>query len=193
MSKQQILTISTLLSLDGKPIGDGKPFTKHIPVDSAFATTVTVSLNAPGCKKCFRVEAGLKTLLKFLLLKPDFTPPDPQPKPDPTQAAKPDPAAKPTIDQVLKDGGLQFYTSDPIAGTEPIDLTGTQLYTDDQLDLLFGVDPKTGDEQKELEKITFINHTGYSIDITIIQGRDFAPCDEDDAECPYPTGAAKKS
>jgi hypothetical protein len=135
------------------------------------------------------VEAGLRDLLKFFLLWP--VPYEAPPGAGgggaagaavPAQAA---PKEKVKPEDILKKG-FKFYTSDAWGQTDPIDLTDTQVYTDNQLDLLFK------GKQKEIEKITFINHTGYCVDVTIIQGRDLTPCDEDDAApCPPQSSAAK--
>ena len=163
------LTIETNLKIDDKPIID-KPLSRDILVDTAFPTTVTVPKDAPGCKKCFRVEAGLRELLKFFLLKPVPTVPQ----------------GDPTKPQDILKKGFKFYTSDACGKTDEIDLTDTQVYTDSQLDLLFGK------KQLEIEKITFLNPTRHDVDVTIIQGRDLTPCDEDDASTCPPEGASAK-
>ncbi|HEX3151331.1 MAG TPA: hypothetical protein VHR66_24850 [Gemmataceae bacterium] len=166
MSTQK-LVIETTVKLDDRVLTT-PALSRTITVDSACDTTVTVPKNAPGCKKCFRVEGGLQKLLKFLLLKP-------VPQPIEGKDEKP---------EVILNKGFKFYTSDPNGDNkeknngEPVDLTDTLIYTDGQIDLLFGAN------QKELEKITFLNHTDHDVDVRIILGRDLTPCDEDDAEEP---------
>lgn len=170
MSKQK-LTIETTLKLDDVVITT-PPITRNIWVDDAHSATVTVPKDAPGCKACFRVNAGLQDLLKFFLLQPK---------------AKVDADKGEKADEVIKKG-FKFYTSDPYGNTEdnPIDLTDTLVFTDNQIALLYG------ENQKELQKITFINHTGHDVDVKIIQGRDWTPCDEEDSTCAHPDQAQAK-
>ena len=168
---QQKLTIETTLMLDGNPI-TVPSIIRDIYVDFACPTKVTVKANAPGCKMCFRVEAGLKELLKFLLLQPKLV-------------LDPDKDKDVKETEVLEKG-FSFYTSDPSGHTGEIKLSDTQVFTDSQIELLFG------DKQKELEKITFVNHTRYPVEVKIIQGRDLTPCDEDDAACALPCSSCRK-
>jgi hypothetical protein len=180
MSKQK-LTIATTLTVDDKPV-PGSPVSRDIWVDSACSFTLTAPKNAPACKSCFCVNAGPKSLLKFVLLVPK-----PQIPPAPPAAQGQQSPPHPTPEEILKlHGGLTFYTSDSYGHSDPVPLTGAQIYTDAPLASLFGKD------QQQLEKLIFTNPTGYCIDVTVIIGRDYTPCVEDDSDgCGDPAQATR--
>ncbi len=169
---QQKLTIKTSMELDEAPFG--KDVSRTIWVDSAFQSTVHICKDK--AEKCFRVEAGLKSLLKFFALTPAAT-----------KKEKEDGKEKSTAVDLPRNK-LHFSTAGPAAAgvvqkngpadisSPKLSLSDSQTYVEGQIDLLFGKD------QGELETITFFNYTGYDVAVTIIQGRDMTPCDPDGAE-----------
>src|SRR5262245_30090498 len=184
MSKQT-LNIETTVKLDNTAITT-QAIKRSIPVDCAYPQTVTVPKDAPGCEQCVIIDAGRLDRLRFLLLLP--VPYIPKPatgtgtatpaqQPGQTAAKGGEPA-----DDILKQG-FKFYTSDSSGQrSDEIDLTGVQIYTDNQLKVLY----KANDDGylSKLEYITFINHTKYCVDVTIIQGKDSMPCKDGSEPCP---------
>lgn len=189
MSKQR-LTITTGMTLnENPPGGEEKPFGKELKrfvwVDAAFTTVVTIPRDK--AEKCFRVEAGLRDLLQFFSLSPVATKKVKQP--DGTEKVEEVPIPRDKL-SFTTDGPQALLTdgqkaNPPAAPTSwKIMLSDSQTYVDDQIDMLFA------DNQAELETITFFNHTGYDVAVTIIQGRDLTPCDDDGATCPIPPAAS---
>ena len=126
---------------------------------------------------CFRIEAGLKSLLKFFLLNPVIPPPAGSTQASGQQAAAAPPAT-PAPDPLA---GFWFSTADGGGYTGQIPLTSAAVYMDNNsLSTLFGPN------QQELQKIHFYNPTGKCVNVTIIVGRNMGCC-----ETPVPVTPVK--
>jgi hypothetical protein len=137
-------------------------------INTDTSSSVTVMVPPSSQLSCFRIEAGLKSLLKFFLLNPVIQPP-PSTTPAAGQQAPAAPPATPATDPLA---GFWFSTADASGYTGQIPLTSAAVYMDNNsLSTLFGPN------QTELQKINFYNPTGKCVNVTIIVGRNMGCCD----------------
>jgi hypothetical protein len=158
----QVLTISTMLKINDKPITTD-PIDQTVDVECVSSPAIIdVPADARGNMKSICPHLS-KDLLRLIALRPVVL--DDEGKEMNAAASK----------TILKDGEFEFYTSqkkdDKEYKSDRIKIAQAKWWVEEQIHLLFD------EEQDLLEQLTFYNPTGHPVRVYFIEGHDLS-CDE---------------